>query len=172
MNGMFYSCSNLNNLDLSPLDTKNVTYISGMFYLCSSLKKLDLKTFNIKNVTKMNAMLHKCFGLTEINVSYFETRNVIDMQAMFKSCENIKYPNASNFYINDKTGIIYFISNCKSLTTLDLFCFDNITYEIELLLYNPKSFFLNELKEIKIKKEYSNKIKSEKIPNNITLIYT
>ena len=32
MIGMFSLCKNLNNLDLSSFDTKNVTFISSIFY--------------------------------------------------------------------------------------------------------------------------------------------
>ena len=34
MEGMFYNCVNLNNLDLSSFDSKNVAYIRSIFYAC------------------------------------------------------------------------------------------------------------------------------------------
>jgi len=172
MSYMFYSCSSLKTLDLSLLDTKNVTDMRGMFAECYGLKTLDLKTFNTHNVRNMNMMFHRCFNLTEINVSSFDTRNVNDMGAIFKSCESLTFLNVSNFYINNETEMYYFISNCKSLKNLDLFIFDNLKDQIETFrfLYEPKSIFLDNLREIKIKKNCIDKIAKEKISNDIKLI--
>lgn len=53
MRGMFYSCSKLSTLDLSPLDTSKVTNMSSMFSGCSGLTSLDLSTSSI------SAQIHK-----------------------------------------------------------------------------------------------------------------
>ena len=42
MSGMFYGCSSLASLDLSSLDTSQVTGMSYMFSGCSSLASLDV----------------------------------------------------------------------------------------------------------------------------------
>ena len=39
---MFYECNNLNYLDLSSFDTKNVINMSNMFNNCSKLNNLNL----------------------------------------------------------------------------------------------------------------------------------
>ena len=56
---MFYNCSKLTSLDLSNLNTKNVTNMSGMFSTCSSLTSLDLSNFNTNNVTNMWRMFYR-----------------------------------------------------------------------------------------------------------------
>ena len=39
---MFYNCIGLTNLNLSSLDTQNVTDMNGMFFNCSKLTALSL----------------------------------------------------------------------------------------------------------------------------------
>ena len=65
--GLFRECSNLTSVDLSNLDTANVTDMKKMFYGCSSLTSLDLSTFDITNVKDMSDMLRKCDNLTTIH---------------------------------------------------------------------------------------------------------
>lgn len=41
MGSMFYGCSSLTTLDLSGLDTINVTDMGSMFYECTNLTTID-----------------------------------------------------------------------------------------------------------------------------------
>ena len=50
MGSMFYNCYNLNNINLSSFDTKNVRDMSSMLFYCKWLKKLDLSFSNSKNI--------------------------------------------------------------------------------------------------------------------------
>ena len=61
---MFSGCSSLTSLDLTPLDTQNVTNMGYMFSGCSGLTSLDLTPLDTQNVTDMEYMLYHCFGLT------------------------------------------------------------------------------------------------------------
>ena len=42
MSSMFFTCGNLETLDLSSFDTSNVTNMGGMFGSCFNLQTLDL----------------------------------------------------------------------------------------------------------------------------------
>ena len=64
--GMFDDCRNLTSLDLTPLDTSNVTYMGDMFRNCMGLISLDLTGWDTSNVTDMNNMFCNCRGLTSI----------------------------------------------------------------------------------------------------------
>lgn len=66
MGQMFYNCSSLISLDLSPLDTSNATSMNHMFYNCRSLKNLDLSTFDTAAVTNMIVMFSGCSNLTTL----------------------------------------------------------------------------------------------------------
>ena len=50
MGHMFEGCSSLNSLNLSNLDTSNVTSMSYMFHGCSSLSSLNLSNFDNINM--------------------------------------------------------------------------------------------------------------------------
>ena len=48
MNGMFYGCNSLTNLNLNNFNTQNVTDMNGMFYGCNLLIKKNINTKDIK----------------------------------------------------------------------------------------------------------------------------
>ena len=45
MHNMFYNCYTLENIDLSFVDTKNVTDMSFMFYNCYNFKNFKFNIF-------------------------------------------------------------------------------------------------------------------------------
>ena len=66
VNHMFSGCSGMTALDLSPIDTRNVTDMYSMFYGCSGLTALNLSTLDTQNVKYMGFMFSGCSGLTTI----------------------------------------------------------------------------------------------------------
>ena len=57
---MFEYCTSLTSLDLSGLDTSNVSDMSNMFSYCSGLTSLDLSGLDTSKVTDMSGMFRKC----------------------------------------------------------------------------------------------------------------
>ena len=53
---MFANCSNLETIDLSSFDTKNVEHMYSMFKSCSNLETIDLSSFDTKKVINMSEM--------------------------------------------------------------------------------------------------------------------
>ena len=90
MDEMFFSCSNLNSVDLSHFNTSKVTDMRAMFSLCSGLKSIDLSHFDTQNVENMGAMLNGCSSLTEINLSNFDTSKARSINFIFRECTNLK----------------------------------------------------------------------------------
>jgi surface protein len=45
---MFFKCKNIIELDLSHLNTNNVSNMGGMLEKCVSLKEIDLTNFRLK----------------------------------------------------------------------------------------------------------------------------
>ena len=165
MSGMFEACIKLTNLDLFSFNTKNVNNMSDMFSACLNLTNLDLSKFDTQNVLSMSGMFRLCCNLSKINLSSFNTKNVIDMSCMFDRCSNIISIDLSSFNtdkVNNISGMLY---ECINLTNLDLsaFDFENINY-IEKIFENC----LN-LKEIKINKNFGEKIKGQ-IDEKVTKI--
>ena len=122
MHGMFYNCSELEEINLSIFDTSNVTDMRFMFYNCNYLKEIKgIEQFNTKQVKSMGYMFFGCKELIKLDLSRFDTSNVFDMSFMFfnnsklKEIEGINYFNTQNV-----TLMSYMFSKCKKLEYLDL----------------------------------------------------
>ena len=129
MECMFSGCSNLTNLDVSHFDTSNVTNMTAMFSGCSNLTSLDVSNFNTSNVTSMNSMFGGCTALTTLDVSHFDTSNVIYMGGMFYECHSLMSLDVRNFDTRNVTDMNSMFGGCTALTTLDVSHFDtsNVT---------------------------------------------
>ena len=120
----FDGFSNMTSLDLSALDTSQVTNMSDMFHGCSSLTSLDVSKFDTSKVTSMTYMFSDCSSLTSLDVSSFDTSNA-RIEAMFMDCSSLTDLNLNNFEISDsETQIDNMFNGCSSLTKLDLRSFD------------------------------------------------
>ena len=65
MSGMFFVCNSLTKLDLSCLDSSNVTTMYGMFAFCKNLKTIYVSDkWNTSNVTNSNDMFFNDYSLT------------------------------------------------------------------------------------------------------------
>ena len=133
MNEMFYGCSNLKEINLSFLNTINVKEMSYMFRYCSNLKNIDLSYFNTQNVENMNFMFSNCSNLEEINITKFKTENVNDMESMFSYCENLKKIELPSINIKNVKDISSMFRNCRKLERIDLSPFLN---DFEIKTYN------------------------------------
>ena len=145
----FSNCSSLSSLDLSKLDTSNVTNMGSMFSSCKSLTSVDLSGWNTSNITNMNYMFRNCNKLTSVgDLSNWDTRKVTNMSNMFSSCKSLtsvgdlsnwdtsKVTNMNDMFyqcfeltsIGDLSGwntskVVYMsemFASCTSLTSLDL----------------------------------------------------
>ena len=124
MSSMFNDCEGLTSLDVSNFDTSKVTDMSDMFSYCNNLTSLGLSSFDTSNVTDMGDMFFHCDGLTSLDVSKFDTSNVTDMSFMFDFCENLTNLDLSSFDTSKVTDMSYMFENCSSLTNLDVSNFD------------------------------------------------
>ena len=57
--------------------------IECLFYSCSDIIEIDLSNFDSSNIKKMNYMFYSCTSLISINFDNFITSNVVDMNNMF-----------------------------------------------------------------------------------------
>ena len=80
---LFYNLNKLKMLDVSGLDTSDMTNMSDMFNGCSELLYLDLSNFNTEKVTNMVRMFNGCKKIIYIDVSGFNTQQVNEMDYMF-----------------------------------------------------------------------------------------
>ena len=124
MKRIFEDCNSLTSLDLSSFDTSKVTYMNMMFYDCSSLQSLDVSNFDTSNVTNMSSMFGECRRLTSLNVSSFDTSKVTDMDSMFLRCSSLTSLDVSHFNTSKVTNMSRMFELCSFLTELDVSKFD------------------------------------------------
>ena len=129
MSFMFDGCSDLTILDLSNFDTSQVTDMTSMFRRCSSLTALDVSNFDTSKVKDMSFMFQSCSSLTSLDLSNFDTSQVTDMRFMFNYCNSLTELDLSNFDTSQVTDMRFMFNYCNSLTELDLSGFDtsNVT---------------------------------------------
>ena len=129
MSNMFSYCWSLTSLDLSPLDTSNVTNMRGMFSECSSLASLDLSPLDTSNVTDMSYMLSGCSKLTSLDLSPLDTSKVTNMSYMLYYCPSLTSLDLSPLDTSNVTDMSYMLSGCSKLISLDLSSFDTSQVE-------------------------------------------
>ena len=79
-------------VDMTHLNTSNVTNMSSMFSYCENLTSLDLSNFDTSNVGSMSSMFYNCNKLTSLDLSNFDTSKVTDMAGgMFESCNSLNH---------------------------------------------------------------------------------
>ncbi len=130
MSYMFYYCEKVNRLDVSEFNTVKVTNMSNMFYNCRALANLDLSNFNTSNVTNMSYMFSSLYySLQNLDLSNFNTSNVTNMSYMFSYCQGLKTLNISNFNTSNVTNMSYMFNYCAGLSNIDVSSFDtsNVT---------------------------------------------
>lgn len=116
---LFYKCNNLDEIDLTKLDTSEMISMSYMFGMTSGIKELDLKHFDTSNVANMSYMFYLATSIEQIDISSFDTHNVTTFGYMFYNCTNLKSINVSHFNTDEVTTIASVFYKCSSLTSLD-----------------------------------------------------
>lgn len=111
MSYAFDSCSLITSLNLSNWDTSQVTTMSRMFAECESLTELDLSSFNTPSVTDMGYMFYYCSSLTSLDFSNGDMSSVTNATSMFYHCTNL-----TNFKAPKNIGIALSFSNSTKLT--------------------------------------------------------
>ena len=133
MSNLFNSCSNLTNIDLSNFDTSKATTIDGMFAGCRKITTLNLSNFNTSNITSLTNTFANCVSLTSLDLSNFDTSKVIYLEYTFDHCSNLKNLNISNFNTSNATTMQSLFNGCTSLETLNL---SNFNVEKVTSMYN------------------------------------
>ena len=138
--GMFSYLDNVDTLDLTGLDTSNMTSMSYMFYNSNSLKSINLSNFSTSKLLYANNMFNGCASLESLDLSNFNTSKVTNFSNMFRDCQKMKEINLSNFDTSSATTFANLFHNCSSLTTLDLSSFNTnkVTY-MGSMFYNCSS---------------------------------
>ena len=130
LNQWFSNCASLETVDLSGLDTFEVTDMSWMFYDCPKLSSIDFSGFDTSAVTNVFRMFWKCPSLTSLDLSSFDTSAVTSMSYMFADCPGLSSLDLSSFDTSKTSSMHMMFYGCSSLTSLDLSGFDTSNVEV------------------------------------------
>lgn len=134
----FFQC-NLSSIVLTNVDTSNVTDMRSMFDGCTNLKSLDVSNFDVSNVTDMSNMFIGCSGLTSLDLSSFDTSNVTDMKSMFEQCDLLETLDLSSFDTSQVTNMGWMFYSCDNLTNLYVnFNTNNVKVLTNIFYYSYK----------------------------------
>ena len=120
MSNMFSYCWSLTSLDLSPLDTSNVTDMSYMLSGCSKLTSLDLSPLDTSKVTNMSYMLYYCPSLISLDLSPLDTSNVTSMRGIFAHCSKLASLDLSPLDTSNVTNMSSMLRGCSRISSFDL----------------------------------------------------
>ena len=144
--GMLSNCINLTYVDLSSLDSQNITNMFALFSMWyypeqSQLTTVDLTGWDTSNVTNMRDMFAYNPNLTTIiGLENLNTENVTNMQGLFIDCKSLEKLNLSKWNTNNLTDMNQMFNGCSGLTEINL-CSFNTTK-----VTNMKSLFYNTTK--------------------------
>ena len=115
---MFGSTS-ITTIDLSSMDTSNVTDMGSMFSDCRSLTNVNMSGWDVSKVRGMTWMFNDT-KISNIDMSSWDTSSLTSIQLMFTNCDNITKLDLSTFDTTKLTDISSAFSYCTNLTTLIL----------------------------------------------------
>ena len=116
---LFSFMKNLQSITgLQNLDTSEMTTMNGMFFYCRELKELDLSHFNTSKVTNMGQMFQDCCNLKMLDLTSFDTRNVKEMYTMFFNCEAMETIDLIGFNTENVKSFAAMFAYCKNLSTI------------------------------------------------------
>lgn len=139
---VLFAFNSLNEIDLSNINSLNITSMAGMFKYSYDLRKINFQNFDTSKVTDMGGMFKCCLNLPEIDVSNFNTSNVVNMSYMFEGCNNLQYLDISNFDMSNVTGTSNMFDGCSSLRSINLGRFD-ISFEKEFVNSDNVKYYSN-----------------------------
>lgn len=116
--------TNLEELDLSGLDTSGMTTMKMMFYRSKNLKKLVLTGIDTSHVKDMSYMFGKLFSLTQADVTMLDLGAVSNMEGWFLECKSLEEVNAEGIRTPSLTNCRNMFKNCWNLKHVNIPSFD------------------------------------------------
>ena len=151
---MFLKCDKIIKLDLSSLNTENVTDMSHMFEGCSKLVSIKLSNFSTEKVKNMDSMFYNCPNLSGLNLTSFKTHNVTDMSKMFASNKNLQILDLKTFNTENVIQMPDMFYECENLKQIQISSLFNNKNVINMagMIYGCKRIENLDLSSLKIEK--------------------
>ena len=98
----------------------------NMFKNLKCLDNVSLGELSTRYTKSIASLFEGCERMTSIDISSFEVASIYSVRGLFSGCEKlteIVWPKMT--FNKDGVDISSLFNNCKSLTNIDLHCFDN-----------------------------------------------
>ena len=119
---MVYSCKQLTELDLTPIDFSQATAVPSFYYL-QALTSLKLNsTYGVgmqMTTANLGGWFNNC-ALTEIDTSNWDVSNMTSLANTFYCCRSLKSLDVSNWNTSNVISLSNMFSYCQAVTSLDL----------------------------------------------------
>ena len=117
MSSMFSSANVLSGtLDLSELDTSNVTTMNSMFSGCPKLESVIFGAYDTQKNTNIQYMFQNCYKLINVDWGGINTSNVTYANGVFYNCRELISIDISNIDSSGFTMDALFFQGCTNLT--------------------------------------------------------
>jgi surface protein len=120
MGSMFANCYSLVSLNLSNINTFNVSCFSDMLSNCVSLKILNISNFDLSNAILIHRIFYNCSSLTSLDLGNFNISSAVSFVGLFYGCKEIRYLNLSKLKYSSAANMDGMFSNCNKLISVDL----------------------------------------------------
>lgn len=124
----FYNMTNLKTVEVSDLNTSNVTDMSNYFSKCVSLDGLGInlplpmgiKYWDTRKVESFDNMFFRCNSLMILDLRHWNTQKVTHMSLMFAECTKLSSLNLEGWDTRSVTVMVGMFTNCKNMSSLQL----------------------------------------------------
>ena len=97
-----------------------ISQTSYLFYNCTEMEKVDLTKFNTKNLTCMYSMFCGCMNLEDVIFFNNKLEKVTNMDNLFMSCKSLENFNLTNLTIERPISMNSLFTDCAALENVDL----------------------------------------------------
>lgn len=124
----FYNMTNLKTVEVSDLNTSNVTDMSNYFSKCVSLDGLGvnlplpmgIKYWDTRKVESFDNMFFRCNSLMILDLRHWNTQKVTHMGLMFAECTKLSNLNLEGWDTRSVNVMVGMFTNCKNMSSLQL----------------------------------------------------
>ena len=165
----------LTTVDLSGLDTSNITNMSEMFVNSASIQKMNLKGWQTSNVQNMSGMFKGVKQLKSLDINHFKTDNVTDFNRMFFGMESLEFLDISSLKTTKATSLYQIFGNMFNLKAVDLSAFKSTnSVNVDSMFYCSGSSTCSDpllaiVDDTKIEKAYKSSSLERKLGANMVL---
>ena len=119
ISNMFNNCQTLQSIDISNIDTLDITEMSNLFFNCRSLQSFDFSKFNFIQPISLTCLVYNCQSLKEFKL--LQSIQPIDLSNMCNanySMETFNVPNMDNSQCSggSLSGMFYVCYRLQNLT--------------------------------------------------------